>query len=225
MLDMSRRHEPVFTYLFVAVCIIVFFGGFALPESHFIELVEEYSIQPASFMASRNFLSLFSYMFLHINLQHLLSNMFVLLSVGRAVESEIGGIKFGAVLVGSGMVSGYTHIITNQASTMPVIGASGAVFGAIALLLLLMPFKVTSALFIPLPGVLLGLGVLAIEITSLLYANDVTVAHDIHLYGFLAGGIGAFGMDYNRAIRGLLISVLTLVALYIIFFYLDGFVV
>ena len=222
---MSRRHDPVFTYLFVAACTIVFFGGFALPESLFMELIEDYSIQPASFMIDQNFLSLFSYMFLHINLQHLLSNMFVLLSVGRAVESEIGGIKFGVVLVGSGMMSGYAHIITNQASTMPVIGASGAVFGVIALLLLLMPFKFTSALFIPLPGVLLGLGMLAIEVTSLLYTNDVTVAHDIHLYGFLAGGIGAFGMDYNNAVRGLLISVLTLVALYIIFFYFDGLVV
>ena len=222
---MSRRHDPVFTYLFVAACTIVFFGGFALPESLFMELIEDYSIQPASFMIDQNFLSLFSYMFLHINLQHLLSNMFVLLSVGRAVESEIGGIKFGVVLVGSGMMSGYAHIITNQASTMPVIGASGAVFGVIALLLLLMPFKFTSALFIPLPGVLLGLGMLAIEVTSLLYTNDVTVAPDIHLYGFLAGGIGAFGMDYNKAVRGLLISVLTLVALYIIFFYFDGLVV
>ena len=222
---MSRRHEPVFTYLFVAACTIVFFGGFALPESLFMELIEEYSIQPTSFMASQNFLSLFSYMFLHVNLQHLLSNMFVLLSVGRAVESEIGGTKFGLVLVGSGMASGYAYVITNQASTMLVIGASGAVFGVIALLLLLMPFKFTSALFIPLPGVLLGLGMLAIEVTSLLYANEVNIAHDIHLYGFLAGGIGAFGMDYNKAMRGLLISVLTLVVLYIVFFYLDGLAV
>ncbi len=222
---MSRRHEPVFTYLFVVTCTIVFFGGYALPESQFLQLVEEYSVRPASFMAGQNFVSLFSYMFLHINLQHLVSNMFVLLSVGRAVESEIGGTKFGLVLVGSGMASGYAHILTNQASTMPVIGASGAVFGAIALLLLLMPFKFTSALFIPLPGVLLGLGMLAIEVTSLLYANDINVAHDIHLYGFLAGGVGAFGMDYNRAMRGLLISVLTLVALYYVFFYLNGLAV
>ncbi|MBT3283381.1 rhomboid family intramembrane serine protease [Candidatus Bathyarchaeota archaeon] len=222
---MSRRHEPVFTYLFVTVCTIVFFVGYALPESLFMQLVEEYSVRPASFMDRQNFVSLFSYMFLHINLQHLVSNMFVFLSVGRAVESEIGGTKFGLVFVGSGMASGYAHVITNQASTMSVIGASGAVFGAIALLLLLMPFKFTPALFIPLPGVLLGLGMLAIEVTSLLYANDINVAHDIHLYGFLAGGIGAFGMDYNRAMRGLLVSVLTLVALYYVFFYFDGLVV
>jgi len=225
MLDMSRRHETVFTYVFVAACTIVFLGGYTLPESLFLEFIEKYSIQPASFMVTQNFVSLFSYMFLHINLQHLVSNMFVLLSVGRAVESEIGGTKFGFVLIGSGIASGYAHIISNQASNMPVIGASGAVFGAIALLLLLMPFKFTSALFIPLPGVLLGLGMLAIEVTSLLYANNLTVAHDVHLYGFLAGGIGAFGMDYNKAMRGLLISVLTLVALYYVFFYLDGLAV
>ena len=223
MLDMSRRHEPVFTYFFVTVCALVFFGGFMMPESFFYVLIAEYSLQPVTFMSDQNFLSLFSYMFLHVNLQHLLSNMFVLLSVGRAVESEVGGSKFGLVLIGSGMVSGYIHVLKNPASTMPVIGASGAVFGAIAMLLLLMPFKFTSALFIPLPGVLLGLGMLAVEVVSLLYANDVNVAHDMHLYGFLMGGIGAFGLDYNKAMRGLLISVLTLVALYIVFFYLDGY--
>ena len=58
-----------------------------------------------------------------------------------------------------------------------------------------------------------------------MYVNDVNIAHDIHLYGFLAGGIGAFGLNYNKAMRGLLISALTLMALYIIFFYLDGLTV
>jgi membrane associated rhomboid family serine protease len=220
---MSRRHEPVFSYLFVTVCTLIYFGGYMMPESFFYVLIEKYSLQPVTFISDQDFLSLFSYMFLHVNLQHLLSNMFVLLSVGRAVESEIGGVKFGVVLVGSGVVSGYIHVLNNPVSTMPVIGASGAVFGAIALLLLLMPFKFTSALFIPLPGVLLGLGMLAVEVVSLLYANDVNVAHDIHLYGFIVGGMGAFGLDYNKAMRGLLISVMTLVALYILFFYWDGY--
>jgi len=225
MLDMSRRHEPVFTYLFVTVCVLVFFGGFMMPMSFFHVLLSEYSLQPATFMSDQNFFSLFSYMFLHINLQHLVSNMIVLLSVGRAVESEVGGAKFGLILVGSGMVSGYFHVLNNPASTMPVIGASGAVFVAIALLLLLMPFKFTSALFIPLPGVMLGLGMIVVEVVSLVYANDVNVAHDMHLYGFLVGGIGAFGLDYNKAMRGLVVSVLTLVALYFVFFYLEGYTV
>jgi len=222
---MSRRHEPVFTYLFVTVCVLVFFGGFMMPASFFHVLLSEYSLQSALFMSDQSFLNLFSYMFLHINLQHLLSNMIVLLSVGRAVESEIGSAKFGLVLVGSGAVSGYIHVLNNPASTMSVIGASGAVFGAISLLLLLMPFKFTSALFIPLPGVLLGLGMITVEVVSLVYVNDVNVAHDMHLYGFLVGGIGAFGLDYNKAMKGLVVSVLTLLGLYLIFFYLEWYVV
>jgi membrane associated rhomboid family serine protease len=225
MLDMSSKHEPVFTYLFVTICFFVFLGGFMMPWAFFHVLLSEYSLQPVTFMTDQSFLTLFSYMFLHINLQHLLSNMIVLLSVGRAVESEVGGAKFGLVMVGSGMISGYFHVLNNPTSTIPVIGASGAVFGAIALLLLLMPFKFTSALFIPLPGVLLGLGMISVEVVSLVYAKDVNVAHDMHLYGFIVGGIGAFGLDYNKAMKGLVVSVLTLVALYLVFFYLEGYAI
>lgn len=222
---MSSRREPVFTYLFVAACVLVYFVSLTLPEPLFLELYSSYSVEPARFMVTQNYTSLFTYMFLHLNLQHLLSNAFVLLSVGRTVESELGSAKYGLVLVGSGILSGFAHIVTNPASSLNVIGASGAVFGSIALLLLLMPFKLTPALFIPLPGVIVGLGMLALEVVSLTYAGDVMVAHDVHLFGFVAGMVGAFGIDYSKAMRGLLISVATLIALYFAFNYLEGYAV
>ena len=161
-------------------------------------------------------------MFLHADFQHLASNMFVLLSVGRAVESEIGTVKFGMVFLGSGAFSGFAHVLFNQGSGMNVIGASGAVFGAIAVLLLLMPFKFTSALLLPVPGVVLGLSMLAVEITSLMNGSDVFVAHDVHLYGFIAGSLASFGLDYGRALKGLIISVLVVLWLYYWVYYLNG---
>jgi membrane associated rhomboid family serine protease len=96
-----------------------------------------------------------------------------------------------------------------------VIGASGAIFGLIALLLLLMPFHLTTALLIPLPGVIVGLIMIAVEITSVTVGTDVGIAHDIHIYGFLVGGLGAFAIDYTKALRGLVIAVVILIIIYL----------
>ena len=219
---MSSKATPVFTYTFITVCVLVFFGSLTLPKSTFLNVLDDYAIQPASFAISSNFVSFITYMFLHADIQHLASNMFVLLSVGRAVESEIGTAKFGMVFLGSGAFSGFAHVLFNQGSGMNVIGASGAVFGAIAVLLLLMPFKFTSALLLPVPGVVLGLSMLAVEITSLMNGSDVYVAHDVHLYGFIAGSLASFGLDYGRALKGLIISVLVVLGLYYWVYYLNG---
>jgi membrane associated rhomboid family serine protease len=150
--------------------------------------------------------------------------MFVLFSVGRAVESKIGSTKFGLTYIGAGVFSGLMHAMFNQGSDIPVVGASGAVFGAIAVLLLLMPFRFTSAMLIPLPGVVLGISMIVVEVTSIILSKDVFIAHDIHLYGFLVGGIASFGIDYELALRGLVISVIILLGLFYWVFYIEGVV-
>lgn len=219
---MSNNSTPMFTYTFITVCVLVFFGSFTLTTPVFLRLLEDYAVQPASFAISSNFISFITYMFIHVDIQHLASNMFVLLSVGRAVEAEIGTVKFGMLFLGSGAFSGFAHVLFNQGSSMNVVGASGAVFGAIAVLLLLMPFKFTSALLLPLPGVVLALSMLALEITSIMNGNDAFIAHDVHLYGFVAGAIASFGIDYNKAWRGLVLAVLVALGLYYWVYYLNG---
>lgn len=219
---MSGKSTPMFTYSFITICVLVFFGSITLPTSTFLRVLDYYSIQPVSFAMSSNFISFITYMFLHVDIQHLGSNMFVLLSVGRAVETEIGSLTFGTVFLGAGAFSGFAHILFNQGSTTNVIGASGAVFGAIGLLLLLMPFKFTSALIIPVPGVVLGLSMLAVEITSLINGNESFIAHDVHLYGFIAGTLASFGIDYTRALKGLIISVIVVLGLYYWVYYFNG---
>lgn len=219
---MSRKSTPMFTYSIITACILVFFGSLSVSIPTLLRILDDYAIQPSSFAVSSNFISLITYMFLHVDFQHLASNMFVLFSVGRAVESEIGSIKFGLVFLISGALSGFAHILFNQGSEVNVIGASGAIFGIIAVLLLLMPFTFTSALLIPVPGVILGLSMLAVEITSLMTGGETFVAHDVHLYGFVVGSLASFGLDYNRAVKGLIISIIVVIALYYWSVYLNG---
>jgi membrane associated rhomboid family serine protease len=108
------------------------------------------------------------------------------------------------------------------ASDVPVIGASGAIFGLIAVMLLLMPFKVTTALILPLPGVVMGLLLVFVEVAAVMVGVESGVAHDMHLYGFFVGCVGAFAIDRDRAFRGLVIALLILVALYVWAVYFEG---
>jgi len=190
-----------------------------------VKVYSDLALNPSIFTMSKSYYTLITYQFLHLNFQHLVSNMFALFSIGRAVESEIGSTKFGLSYLLAGVFSGILHIVFNQGSDIMVIGASGAVFGALALLLLLMPFKFTSAMIIPMPGFVLGISMLVIEVSAILYNTDVWVAHDVHLFGFIAGGLAAFGIDYDRALRGLIISVIILIGLYYWAFYIEGIMV
>ena len=153
---MSNKHSPLFTYSFMTVCVLIFFGVANLPASLIQSIIEKFALRPSGFTASKYF-SLITYMLLHVNLSHLASNMFVLLNIGRAVETEIGSINFGLAFLCSGALSGFLHVFFNQSSQTNVIGASGAIFGSIGMLLLLMPFTFTNVLLLPLPGVILGL--------------------------------------------------------------------
>jgi membrane associated rhomboid family serine protease len=167
-------------------------------------------------------LTLFTYMFLHGNLAHLASNMFVLHSVGREVERDVGSISFTLVYLASGTAAGFIHLAVNPASNVPVIGASGAIFGLIAVMLLLIPFKITTALILPLPGVVMGLLLVLVEVAAVMVGVESGIAHDMHLYGFFVGCVGAFAIDRERAFRGLVIALLILVALYVWTVYFEG---
>jgi len=222
---MSMRREPVFTYFTVMACSLIYFGSMFLSNEMWVKVYSGLALNPSVFTMSKGYYTLITYQFLHLNFQHLVSNMFALFSIGRAVESEIGSTKFGLSYLLAGVFSGILHIVFNQGSDIMVIGASGAVFGALALLLLLMPFKFTSAMIIPMPGFVLGISMLVIEVSAILYNTDVWVAHDVHLFGFIAGGLAAFGIDYDRALRGLIISVIILIGLYYWAFYIEGIMI
>ena len=219
---MSGDGAPVFTYSVISVCTLVFLGTVLLPFDLVTQLFYSYALNPALFMYSGDYSTLFTYQFLHLNFQHFISNMFVLFCLGRAIENEIGSTKFGLTYLSAGVVSGLLHVLFNQHSEAMVVGASGAIFGVIALLLLLRPFKFTSALIIPVPVVVLGISLLVVEVASIMFSTDVWIAHDIHLYGFIVGALAAFGIDYNRALKGLIISVAILLCLYYWAFYVQG---
>jgi membrane associated rhomboid family serine protease len=72
-------------------------------------------------------------MFLHGDLMHLLGNMVFLFIVGVAVESALGGFWFVLLYLATGIAGDALHMLVHPASTMPSVGASGAISGLMGL--------------------------------------------------------------------------------------------
>jgi len=223
MLDEGEKSIPIVTYLFLVFTISIQVYLNLLPTNKAIIFYDTFSLTPIDFFYGTNFNSLISYIFVHGSFLHLFINCIALYGAGTIVEREIGHIKFFITFLVSGMISGFFHSFLNAESSIPLVGSSGAIFGVIAILFLLMPFKFTFALILPLPSVVVGIILCAIEISALYMANDVGIAHDTHIVGFIIGGILAFLIDKKRALKGLLIAVVILLLIYGLNLYLNLF--
>lgn len=140
------------------------------------------------------FITPFSYMFLHGGWMHLIGNMLFLWVFGDNVEDAMGHVMFLAFYLICGVFAGFTHSITAPASTVPLIGASGAVAGVIAAYLMLHPNVLVWVLaFGAISMKLRALWVLgawvAMQFISLMMAGQSTTAWWAHIGGLAAGAV------------------------------------
>lgn len=123
MIEKSRL--PIVTLLLI---IANLFAAFAVAFNS--ELVMDLGFNPKD----PNFLTIFTSLFLHQNLFHLLGNMVFLAAVGAAVELATGSARFLIVYFISGLFGVLAHFTFNVATKDPstLIGASGAIAGCAA---------------------------------------------------------------------------------------------
>src|SRR5258706_16392332 len=76
-------------------------------------------------------------MFLHASFLHVAGNMLFLSIFGDNIEDYLGHFRYLVFYLVSGVVAGTTHILLNQASPVPSVGASGAVGGGMGAYFLL----------------------------------------------------------------------------------------
>jgi membrane associated rhomboid family serine protease len=137
---------------------------------------------------------LISYQFLHAGLFHILFNMLALLSLGAPVENFLGSTKFYIYYLICGIMSALLHISMVGGSS-PLVGASGSIWGIVAMFALILPNEKLSFMFIPygikakyLIGILFGIE-LSFCLFSLLTKVDSGVSHWGHVGGALTGSL------------------------------------
>ncbi len=139
-------------------------------------------------------LTLLSYMFLHGDALHLGTNMLFLWVFGDNVEDAMGHLRFLLFFIVCGLVAGFVHAWAMPQSTVPLVGASGAIAGIVAAYLLLHPHVkvwVLALRIIPLrvsAAVALGLWI-AVQVGMLFVRDQGPTAWWAHVGGIVAGGL------------------------------------
>ena len=111
----------------------MFVDSFALiPARLFSRIPEPFHAVPAG-------AALFTSMFLHGGFLHIAGNMLYLWIFGNNVEDSMGRIRFIVFYFLCGIAAAYSHALANIDSTMPMIGASGAISGVLGAYLVLYP--------------------------------------------------------------------------------------
>ncbi|MFC2133920.1 rhomboid family intramembrane serine protease [Bacteroidota bacterium] len=130
---------------------------------------------------------LITHMFLHGGFMHLLINMWVLVMFGRMMETNIGWKRFLILYFGSGITAGVLSSFFYSAS----LGASGAIMGVVAALIVFMPNLKVMILFLPIPMPFWIAGILFVAWDLFGVYNPSGTGNIAHLVGF------AFGLAYG----------------------------
>src|SRR2546427_1249840 len=101
--------------------------------------IARYAVIPAEITAGRHLGTLITSMFLHASLLHVGGNMLFLWIFGNNVEDRIGEIKFVVIYFVSGIAGSLLQIFIDPTSTVPMLGASGAISGILAAYVLYFP--------------------------------------------------------------------------------------
>jgi membrane associated rhomboid family serine protease len=146
--DNPTTITPYVTYLIIILCALVFFWELSLAEQ--VERVfYSLGVVPAILVGDKTLPSelvimpawgsIFTSMFMHGGWMHLLSNMLYLWVFGNNIEDAMGHRRFLVFYLLCGTVAVFAQVLPNPSSTVPMIGASGAISGVLGAYLLLYP--------------------------------------------------------------------------------------
>lgn len=200
--DESRRplHFPVVTMLIIGLNALVFvlelLGGDAF--------IMRWSMVPANVMAGRGWITILSSMFLHEGWAHILGNMLFLWVFGPEIEDVMGPGRYVLFYLLGGLAAAAAQTVVDPGSTVPTLGASGAIATVMGAFLITYPRdRIRTVLFFGwfaritfLPAILLvGVWFLTQVFSQVGALADVQsggVAYMAHIGGFL------FGMLFAR---------------------------
>ncbi len=194
------RQTPVVTYGLIAANVLVFLSYASLFQDQraLAQFFDVWALTPAEIVAGRESYTLVTAMFLHGGLMHLGGNMLFLYIFGDNMEEHFGHVGFLLFYLATGLAASALQIGVDPASTIPNVGASGAIAGVMGGYLLMWPKARVDMLLIlgfyvrifTLPAfAMLGIwfGLQLLGGVSSLGSTGGGVAYWAHAGGFLAG--------------------------------------
>jgi membrane associated rhomboid family serine protease len=196
------RTTPYITVTIIILNTLAWFYELSVPSDVLPAFLQVYGVVPAAFHAS----TLVTSMFLHGSWMHVIGNMWYLWIFGDNVEDRLGHGRFIVFYLLCGIVAAFGQILIDPTSTLPTIGASGAIAGVMGAYFVLYPQSRVLTLIpliiiwevIELPAIiLLGFWFLmqlfsagAIAVTA--STGGGGVAFMAHVAGFITGIVAVF---------------------------------
>lgn len=205
--DNPTYSKPVITYSILGICVLVFILQISSASYQSGKLFYSYGLIPAVLTGHKQLpaeiamiapeLTLITSMFMHGGFMHLIGNMLYLWIFADNIEDELGPVKFICFYLLSGIAAALTQVFLNTQSTIPMIGASGAIGGVLgayivnhpkAKVIVLIPLGFFSQIVkIPALYVLGFWFILQFINSSLSSSEGGGVAYGAHIGGFVFG--------------------------------------
>ena len=210
--DASRRpaHFPIITLCIILTNLFVFMleltGGDAF--------VLKWAAIPANITAGHHWITILTAMFMHGSWSHILGNMVFLWAFGPEIEDAMGPLRYLAFYLLGGLLSMLAQIAATPNSTVPSLGASGAIAGVMGAFLVTYPrdqirtllfiFVFVRVTFVP-AALLIGFWFLIQLVNAGAVATVQTggMAYFAHIGGFIFGAVTARLFEDPRRLAAL----------------------
>jgi len=197
--DSSRRTFPLVTYVLIALNVLFFF----VEQSGGDAFIVRWAFVPRRFSANPagDFPTLFTSMFMHAGWLHLGGNMLYLWIFGDNVEDRFGHIGFVVFYLLCGLAASFAQLAFSLGSSVPNLGASGAIAGVLGAYILLFPQGRVRVLqgqqVVQMPAlIVIGFWILLQFFSGIGSISNTAdsggVAYMAHIGGFVAGFVLTF---------------------------------
>lgn len=194
-----RKSIPIVTWVLIALNILFFILELGVGE----EFVMKWAFIPRNFLdhPAANIANIFTAMFMHAGWSHLLGNMLYLWIFGDNVEDYLGKVKYLLFYLACGIAATFAQFAFNSTSSLPNLGASGAIAGILGAYLVFFPSgqvrvlvgrSITQMSALIVIGFWFLLQFLSGAASFAATTETGGVAYMAHIGGFVAGLIGAF---------------------------------
>ncbi len=207
---------PIITYAIIGINCLIFLLMYILGEgSNHIETLINFGANNKTYVLFFNeYYRIVTSAFLHIDILHLVLNMYAIYFIGKQVESFFGKWKFLIIYIGSAIMGGILSLLFASASTVSA-GASGAVFGLLGALLY---FGYKYRVYL---GNMLKSQLVPIIVINLLFGFMVTgIDNAAHIGGLIGGFLlsMAVGVTYKSSLKDKIngIALFTIFTIFII---------
>jgi len=201
--NLRARRTPYANYALIVANVVIYFLTYQYnvqPGTGVVHILRPWAQQFQLLPERPQLWQFVTYAFLHGGPWHIIGNMFFLYMFGSNVNDKLGHISYICFYLAGAAFSGVGHAYIHSASSVPTLGASGAVAAVTGAFLVLYPKTLITVVYwfffigtIDVPALYI-IGLKMILIDNVIARSTLHVAYDAHLAGYAFGILSILGV-------------------------------